>query len=796
MIKPLFSLSKLLLTYLSFSLLTFAQSAEDIVDDYSDYTEAPREIAYAHLNKSTYVEGEMLGFTAYIFDKYAKEPAKMTKNLYCTISDEEGNVIKKKLLQVKDAVTSNIFEVDSTLATGVYTFKAYTNWMRNFRESNHYEQTFKVIDADNLQKIKPIKPEDINIDLQVLGEGGHISYNINNVVGIIAKNQFGLGIGEVAGRIVDNENNIVSDFKLNKVGLAKTILNPDPKTTYFVEIDVLDNTIRKEIEGINAMGLIMTLNGLNNSATIKIEANDLFYEKFGDQIFKLALHDGSEIKITEFQLNDDGTIIFNYPMKELFAGINIFTVFSEDNKPLLERLHFNTNGIDLAKIEKVQVKKQKDSIGINLKLNSFDFTKWSNVSISVLPSATKSYNHHNNLLSQLYIQPYVKGFIENASQYFTNSRESSYNLDLLLLTQGWSSYSWHDVFNYNDQFIYPFERGIDIVGNINGDNPGTYVIYPMQNSSTRLFDIKEGEKVFTVKETYPMDQDMLQVGYINLKNKGFTKKAAMSAQYFPSAFPDFDKSYKTPSEVFSSQMPTLKELKLDKSWLQGEVLDEVTVEGENDYTRAEMLKDKVINSRISIPDDRIKLRNLRLDLYLQRLGYVTQFDYFSGTLSVVNPRVNWGNPVPLIYLDNALLTSPGSVSDFSLLTFIFMQDVDYIEYELYGMGGGIRGNAGFIKIFTSPEFKLKQSGQEVQTYEIPLAFSENKKFYVPTYGLYNSPFFNEYGTIDWTPNATINNDGTIDLTVLNTQNDIKLFVEGIVNDTNFVSQSITIELQN
>ncbi|WP_111682469.1 hypothetical protein [Winogradskyella tangerina] len=796
MTKTLPSIAKIFFIFLIFSAWGFSQSAEDIVDDYSDYTEAPREVAYAHLNKSTYVEGEMLGFTAYIFDKFTKEPAKMTKNLYCTISDEEGNVLKKKLLRVKDAVTSNIFEIDSSLATGTYTFKAYTNWMKNFRESNHYEQTFKVIDADNLQEIKPIKPEDINIDLQILGEGGRISYNLNNVVGIIAKNQFGLGISGVSGRIVDANNSIVSDFKLNEVGLAKTILNPDPKEKYFVEIDVLDKVIKKEIKDIKPMGLSMTLNALNNSATIKIEANDLFYEKFGDQILKLALHDGSEIKITEFQLNEDGSIIFNYPIKELFSGINIFTVFTEDNKPLLERLHFNKNGIDMAKIEKVEVKKKKDSLDINLKLNSFNFSKWSNVSISVLPSATKSYNHHNNLLSQLYIQPYVNGFIENASQYFTNTRESSYNLDLLLLTQGWSSYNWNDVFNYNDQFIYPFERGIDIVGNINGDNPGTYVIYPMQNSSTRLFDIKEGEKVFTVKETYPMDKDMLQVGYIDLKNKGFTKKAALSAQYFPSAFPDFDKTYKTPTEVFSSQMPSLKDIKLDKSWLRGEVLDEVTIEGENDYTRAEELKNKVVNSRVAIPDDRIKLRNLRLDIYLQRLGFVTQFDYFSGTLSINNPRVNWGTTVPLVYLDNALLTSPGSVSDFSVLTFIFMQDVDYIEYELYGVGGGIRGNAGFIKIFTSPEFKLKRSGQEVQTYEIPLAFSENKEFYVPTYGLYNSPFFNEYGTIDWTPNATINNDGTIDLSVLNTKNDIKLFVEGIVNDNNFVSQTITVELQD
>jgi hypothetical protein len=791
MIKALPSIIKTLFFLFFFSTLSFAQSAEDIVDNYTSYTEAPREIAYTHLNKSTYIEGEMLGFTAYIFDKFTKEPSKMTKNLYCTISDEGGNVIKKKLLKVKNAVTSNVFEIDSTLATGVYTFKAYTNWMRNFKEPNHYEQTFKVIDADNLKQIKPIKPEDINIDLQILGEGGRLSFNLNNVIGIIAKNQFGLGIGNVLGRIVDNENNVISSFKLNEVGHAKTILNPNPKNKYFIEIDVLEKTIKKEIKDINPLGFSLTLNTLKNTTTIKLEANELFYKNYGNQIFKLALHDGSKIKITEFQLGENKTIIFNYPEEELFPGINIFTVFTEDNKPLLERLHFNTKGINLLNINKATVKRRKDSININLNLNEYDSSKWSNISISVLPNNTKSYNHHNNLLSQLFIQPYVNGFIENASQYFANTNKSRYDLDLLMLTQGWSSYNWANIFNYSNLFIHPFERGIDIVSNINGNNPGTYVIYPMQYSNTKLFDIKEGKKVFTIKETYPMDQDMLQVGYINLKNKGFNKKAALFTQYFPSTFPDFNMSYNIPLEVFSSQMPTLKELKLDKSWLEGEVLDEVTIEGKNDYTRAEALRNKTVNSRVAIPDDRIKLRNLRLDIYLQHLGFITQFDYFSGTLSITNPRVNWGNPVPLVYLDNALLTS-----NFNLLTFIFMQDVNYIEYEFYGTGGGIRGNAGFIKVYTSSESKFKKNGQKVQSYKIPLTFSDNKEFYVPKYNLYNSAFFNEYGTIDWIPSAKINNDGSINFTVLNTKNDIKLFVEGIVNGTDFVSQTLTIESEN
>ncbi|NNL83530.1 MAG: hypothetical protein HKP28_09065, partial [Winogradskyella sp.] len=34
-----------------------------LIDHYEDFSAAPRELVYVHLNKSTYVEGEMLGFT-------------------------------------------------------------------------------------------------------------------------------------------------------------------------------------------------------------------------------------------------------------------------------------------------------------------------------------------------------------------------------------------------------------------------------------------------------------------------------------------------------------------------------------------------------------------------------------------------------------------------------------------------------------------------------------------------------------------------------------------------------------
>jgi len=773
----------------------YAQDNSKIIDAYEDYTEAPREVSYAHLNKSTYIEGEMIGFTAYIFDKYTKKPSTMTTNLYCTISNEKGDVLKKKLIKTESGIASNIFEIDSTLSTGIFTFKAYTNWMRNFDEHNHFEQTFKVIDADNNAIIKPISNDDIKVDLQVLGEGGHVLYNVPNTIGIIAKNQFGKGISKAFGSIVDNDGNVLSQFQLNKVGIAKTIFTPQTDKTYFTELITNNKTIKTQISNIEVLGLVMTLAQRDKKVTLNIQTNTQSLKQFQNKTLKLALHNGSEMQISEFKLNNQGIATISYPLELLTTGVNIFTVFNKNNKPLLERLYFNTASLGSNQLTFGGIKTEKDSLNLSLSLDNVDTSKWSALSISVLPSKTKSYNHHNTLISQLYIQPYVKGSIENSRQYFENiDSESNYNLDLLMMTQGWSSYDWNSVFNFNGNYPYKFEHGIDIKANINGNKEGTYIVYPLEESNTQLFEIPEEEKEFLVKGSFPNNDDLLRVGYLNTKKKKFSKKPSLYLQFYPSKFPNFSYNNNIINETYVQNDAIMEKVNLIKAAKDVEELDEVVVTENKTYTRAESLANKAINSKIDIMSDKLKLRNQRLDLYLERLGYKTRYNYFAGTLTITNPRVNWGNNVPLIYLDNILLTTFGSNPDFSPLTFLNTSDIDYIEYELYGVGGGLRGQAGFIKIKTSPDFRLGNRTDNISTYDVPLRFNKEKAFYTPKYQYYNSSFFNDYGTIDWKPNLKLDANGSLNFKVFNTNSEsITLFIEGVVNDLDYVSQQITIE---
>lgn len=782
-----------------FSVRAYAQET-NIIEKFEEYHAAPRELAYVHLNKSVYVEGEMLGFKAYVVDKSTKELSPNTSNLYCTISDKDGNVLKKKLVHVNNGVAHNIFNIDSTLSTGTYTFKAYTNWMRNFKEANHYQQTFKVFDADNNNKIEALKATSLDIDLQLLGEGGHIVYDIPNTVGVIAKNELGYGIPFATGRIVDNNGLIVSNFKLNEVGLAKTVFTPTADTSYTVELDFNEEIISVPINDIKAVGFNLQLTEVNGRVLLEFRTNETSSAILKEKYFKLALHNDSEIKIADFVFNDENKVVIAYPIEELYSGINIFTVFNENNQPVLERLFFNHNGIKRAKVLDSKIETEFDSLSVNLRLQNKPLNEMSSLSISILPEGTASYNHHNNIISQTHIQPYIKGLIEKGSMYFSKvDRTAKYNLDLLMVTQGWSSYDWNDIFNYEDVFSFPFERGIDVVANVNTKKgKGNYIVYPLENSKTQVFELSDSDKTFTAKSLVPTEDDLFRIGFLELDKNNFKKKPSLYLQYYPSKFAEYNIDYPIIFEenLRNDNTISIPENSLE-SWKSAETLDEVVITTNVTESRAESLAGKAVNSRVDIIKDHENRPGLRVDLYLQRLGWSTQFDYFSGTLSIINPRVTWKDPVPLVYLDDALLNAGVGQQDFSLLTFLTMDVIDYIEYELYGMGGGLRGSSGFIKIYTKPNSVPFNKSNNVVTYDVPLRFSNEKKFYTPKYQFYNTDFFREYGTIDWKANLIPDQNGGVSFNVPNTKtNTINLYVEGIVSGGEYVSEVITLSSED
>lgn len=780
-------------------LVNAQEKNEDILfENYQSYIQLPRETCYAHLNKSTFVSGESLGFTVYLFDKFTKRASVVTRNVYCTLETRSGKVLKKQLVLANDGIASGLFEIDDAFPSGNYVFKAYTNWMKNFEEPNFYTQYIQVNNPDDFDYEE--EEDYYEIDAQFLPEGGHLILDTKNTMGVIVKDDFGFGMSNLTGIVTDSNGNEITNFTTNAFGIAKYEFTPESRRIYKVNFNDLEES-SLTLETGESKGVTMSVSDLNDKIAIAFRTNYMTLPDIKDQTFKMAISNGNQLNVSDVKFGENSEVKLLISKLDLFTGINIITLFSEDNKPILERLFFKHDGINYVTTDSHSVKKLQDSLELSLTAKSINVAKLHNLSISILPSGTKSYNHHHNILSNTYLRPYVKGKIENAKYYFTNvDRKKKLELDQLLITQGWSSYNWTSIFNNPPIKEFDFEDGLIINANVNTTKGNKFLIYPQKNTPTITLDVPEGQRSFRVRGLLPTEGETFKIGVINKKDQ--VEKPNLYVQFTPSTIPEIKQrfsilKYKNENSYrYSSRLPIL-----DESWGRIEQLGEVEVSAKRYENRVEKIK-RLNKGRVEFFNDAQRKNTTDFASYIATKGYnVFQDPRDPRSLMITIPRRttfqdNTEQLRPIIYLNNMVIDN----EDHRFLMDLDMTTVDYIIVDKQGLGEGIRGSNGVIKIFTNNQLRTREyevqlePGQEV---EVPLSFEPQKKFYAPKYEEYTSEFFKAFGVIDWFGNCTLAADGTLKLKIKDTKNDaLKVFIEGTANDGSFISEVRTININN
>lgn len=286
------SLLLLLIFILIFQFSGFSQEKQsDLISSYKEYTELPRETAYAHLNKTQLLQGEILAFTAYIFNKATKKLSPTTTNIYCTISDEKNKLVKSEMILGNQGVVQGSFQIDSLFTPGNYTIKVYTNWMRNFNEENYYVQSIKILNPESAN-ISPSEENTSKLDAQFLPEGGHFVAEVTNSVGVIVKDHEGLGIPFISGKVIDSKNNTLTNFKTNGLGIGKFTFTPQENESYNVVLDVYGSVQKFPIKNMENHGIALTMNDVDNKVVLSFRTNKSTLKQIKRTAYLLAIHNG------------------------------------------------------------------------------------------------------------------------------------------------------------------------------------------------------------------------------------------------------------------------------------------------------------------------------------------------------------------------------------------------------------------------------------------------------------------------------------------------------------------------
>ncbi len=775
-----------------------------IQNTYASYFSLERENIHLHLNKNVFILEEPVWFKAYIYNKDSNKPAVNSTNIFVALYDNNGKEIDKKLFFAQNGVVSGTLDLSQKVIAGKYYLRAFTNWMNNFSEDESFiSLPINVINpyVDNSSNNITTFNTNTAYDIQFLPEGGYAISNTTNTIGVKLIDENGKGISS-KGVIVDSNNTEITNFKTNDLGFGKFNLTCKENEAYFAEYTINNETHKSYLPKIKKEGFSISIDNYTNEKLtyINLKTNKNTLESNTNKTFYLVINQNSKISVVNLDinaLNTENTI--PVPSENLVAGVNTITLFDSDLNPILERLIFNYNSINLASVN-TNLKKVKDSIVINLKVNSKNNNQSSRLSVSSLPNSTITNATKADIISIFLIQPYIKGQVQNANYYFKNvDRLKKYELDLLMLTQGWSKYEWNHIKKGQVPATYSFDVGIKIEGTFNRDAK------KHQNNKAQMFSMTNdvNENTFIDKHTnqFIFDNYYLKDGAVinfSLYENGRAVpkvnpviKTVNGNRRLTHGFPKYKKQlYKNRTAELESAFKSYNIEKLDTVNLS--YTKQKTVETPLEHQKS-YIANKYSNG-IKI-DSTIERSYFNIAELINANGFVVEDLAGTGFSRIKNrnPTTFLGSNEPILIIDNVNMGN-----NYDMLFNLTFEDIDEIYISTSGLGYGAQAGAGVIRVYRKngsqslEKMKLKNFGDVI----IKNGFSTKKTFYTPTYYFKSDDVLSSYACLDWESDITTNDLGMFSYKIKDLGlNEITLVIQGFTDSGELISEIVSTKLE-
>jgi len=750
-------------------------------ESYTNYFSKHDSSVFLHLNKTTFLPEEQLWFAAYLYQPFTRIPDMQTTNLQVAIFGKDNKEIISKTIFVNSAKGAGYIDL-TNLNPGYYTIVASTG-----SRGRVFQQHIQIISGTTNKSIPS------PLDLQLLPEGGHLLADTENSIGFKFLDSNGRG-KQIEALLLNDKRDTLQVIKSNRFGMGRFSLTPEPNKSYHIDATVGSQKVSKDLPRAKESGINLSVNRLGTNFIVSVRTNDKSMANIKDQSYELIIHNGVELQKINFSFEKD-QLKKTIPLDDniLNTGINILTVFDSESNPLVERMIYKDLEKDEISISSSFIKKESDSLVLELQTEN-DSIAANSLSISILPKKSKSYLPENTILSWFKLKPYVRGNIEQPEYYFSNTidrRRRLYDLDLLLLNQGWTKYNWSEVFKSHSE-NRDIAKGFTIQGTVNNEEtePGDKVF--LKSEEAGLFEILEldEKKSFQLPQLFIMDSTKINIGVTQGKKQKIVKPS-MYVRILPTEdhFKNFQASAVENLKIENTDTK-LPELGDFENFIKTEVtLDTITIKSSKREKSEEIIKTNF--GQLNKIDAQTRKAHTYLSSYLIMQG----FQVYRNNLSVQIFSRRFGRKIePAIQLDGI------NLMDNSIITELKMDDIESVYVNK--TGGAVMGRtniAGLIRINTLSGSKRNNTNENYSpnTYEFiaDTGFARNKEFYAPQYRSYSDRLFEEYGVIDWKNNIILDKNGKASFKVLNTlQEEITLFIEGMTIDGKLISEQHTLEI--
>ncbi len=433
---------------------SFSQSS-DLMVKFDQYRENNyQEKTYITTDREFYITGEILWFKVYNMEGSGHQLSDVSKVAYVELIDQDSVPRLQAKIKMEDGIGKGSFYLPTALVSGSYTLRGYTNWMKNFDAAFYFHKDISIVNTfKNASQAASSKA----LYVDFFPEGGRLVEGVDNRVAFQGIGRNGLGESFQAW-LLNQNNDTLKGFRPTHNGMGYFDFIPEENEVYKVVARLNNNNYYFNLPQIEKKGFSLRLEEKAEEISVCIKTRET------DSDLTMLVHSRGRVSAVEKKYTQGGAVSFYMPKNQLHDGINHFTLFNRFNQPVCERLFFKypdvTNRLDF--IENRENFKQNEEVSFGLK-TGFD----SNISVSVFKLDSLNHYPKTDIVSYLYLSSDLQGRVESPGYYFQD-HEGRGKIDLVMLTHGWSRFSWSDIVSPEPTIKkhVPEYRGLLVTGKV------------------------------------------------------------------------------------------------------------------------------------------------------------------------------------------------------------------------------------------------------------------------------------------------------------------------------------------
>lgn len=652
------------------------------------------------------------------------------------------------------------------------------------------------IKTGNYQKLLRLPSADNNLDVQFLPEGGNLVNDIENNVAFKAINKYGYG-ADVHGYVKDSKGAIVCSFSSNHLGMGQFAFIPTSGLSYTAYIQSGNGKeFSTPLVSADNYGYQLSIVKRSNDALrVRVALGDSLYKK--NKVSYLVATSRGSVCFTS-----RGTDLYeeDIPLNKFPDGIAQLTLFDESMQPVSERLVYVSHAT--AKVIVTGTRdnyRAREKVTLQLKTANTAGKLLSGIySIAVTDDDIVKHNPNEaNIKTHLLLSPYLKGHIEEPGYYFKNDDAATLqNLDLVMLTHGWSRFNWSDVESNARINTKEKDSSLFISGKITTGKDAPAVRYAVMlfSASDDAFigvDTTNDQGRFHFAGIDYSDSTSFIIQTKNPKGANENVNVVMDAPRFPLTY--FDRSF-NPQPIYADEFNGINLSRLFR------------YDSLQDKEKARLLKEIFINStkrKVNYDESRRVsiVSHIITSDFIEKYGNFNLNDVFYSVpgATIMDGHISffgWNSfnfSDPLVIVDGVEYSSG--------LDTVSPYDIDFIEVLRGGEAAiyGMRGGNGVIMINTKKErgSRVKFIQKGIKPLQIA-GYHVEKNFYSPRYDTDESravKIKDERTTIYWNGNVTTDSKTAtaISFYTADLPTSYTLTIEGIAENGALVHETIPIK---